>query len=241
MEKFALVTGASGGIGQAIARKLAEEGYSLYLHYNENRDSISKLVGELENTYGREYIPIQADLASKEGYKKIAENIFSLDAIIHNSGVSHYGLLLDLDEGTVETLINVHVTSPLLLTKQLLPKMLPKHHGNIVVISSIWGQTGAACEVLYSTVKGAQISFVKALSKELALNGIRVNGVAPGAIQTPMLSSFTEDEMEELKQDIPLGKVGKPEHVADTVHFLLSEKAEYITGQIIGVNGGWYT
>lgn len=236
---YALVTGASGGIGRAIALKLAEEGYSLYLHYYQNKSSIESLLQELE-PFNREYIPIQADLSSPEGYKEIVNSIFSIDAIIHNSGISHYGLLTDIDPETVEKIMRVHVTNPLLLTKELIPKMLLKHHGNIIMISSIWGQTGAACEVAYSTAKGGQIAFVKALSKELARNGIRVNGVAPGAVQTAMLTSFSEEDLSNLEDEIPLGKVGSAENIADAVSFLLSEKSSYITGHILPVNGGWY-
>lgn len=239
MKRFALVTGASGGIGTAISLRLAEEGYSLYLHYHQNEEAIAKLLNKLEDFPG-EFIPIQADLSTEEGYMRIVSSVFSIDAIIHNSGMSQYGLLVDLQQETAEKLVRTHVTSPLLLTKELLPKMLSKNSGNIVVISSIWGQTGAACEVAYSTVKGAQISFVKALSKELALNGIRVNGVAPGAIDTSMLSTFTTEELNSICDEIPMGKLGTPQNIADTVSFLLSEKASYITGQIISVNGGWY-
>lgn len=240
MNKFALITGASGGIGRALALKLASEGYSLYLHYNQNQSSIVELLDRLTNFNG-EYIPIQADLATPDGYKKLADNIFSVDAIIHNSGVSHYGLFVDTDKEILEKMTMVHITSPILLTKELLPKMIRQQYGNIVLITSIWGQTGAACEVIYSTVKGAQISFVKSLSKELALNGIRVNGIAPGAVNTSMMANFTEDELDMIKGDIPMGRLAEPSDIAESVSFLLSEKASYITGQIVSVNGGWYT
>ncbi|UAC49437.1 SDR family oxidoreductase [Bacillus aquiflavi] len=239
MKKYVLITGASGGIGQATAKKLAKEGYSLYLHYYKNDKGIVTLLNDLQQFPG-EYIPIKADLAKKAGYKKIAEYIFSLYGIVHNAGHSHYGMFVDLDESTLESLVQVHVTTPLLLTKELLPKMIQHRSGNIVVISSMWGQTGSACEVAYSAVKGAQISFVKALSKEAALNGIRVNGIAPGAIQTAMLSNFSKEELISIEENIPMGKIGNPENIADTVAFLLSEQSSYITGQIIAVNGGWY-
>jgi 3-oxoacyl-[acyl-carrier protein] reductase len=240
MSKFALITGASGGIGQAISLKLAEEGYSLYLHYNKNQQAINLLLDRLQ-PYGGEYMPIQADLSTKAGYKKVVQNIFSIDAIVHNSGSAQYGLLTELTEAETEKLMNLHVTSPLLLTKELLPKLLAKNSGNIVVVSSIWGQTGAACEVAYSTAKGAQIAFVKALSKEVALNGVRVNAVAPGAVHTAMLNDFTEEELEAVKSEIPMGRLALPEDVANSISFLLTEKASYITGQVLAVNGGWYT
>jgi 3-oxoacyl-[acyl-carrier protein] reductase len=127
-----------------------------------------------------------------------------------------------------------------MITKELLPKFLSKGFGNIIVITSIWGQTGAACEVAYSTVKGAQIAFVKSLSKEVALNGIRVNGIAPGAIKTPMMGGFTKEDIELIEDDIPMGRLGSPAEIAKGVLFLLSEESSYITGQILGINGGWY-
>lgn len=240
MKKFVLITGASGGIGGATAIKLAEQGYSLYLHYNKNKKAIEQLLEQLQ-FFGGEYIPIQADLTTNKGYKKVVKNIFSLDAIVHNSGTSHSGLLHELDEDQADTLINIHVRTPLLLTKELLPKLLSKRGGNVVVISSIWGQTGAACEVAYSMVKGAQIAFIKALSKEVAFNGIRVNAVAPGAVQTAMLDGFSFEELEELKNEIPMGRLASPANIADAVSFLLSDQASYITGQVLAVNGGWHT
>lgn len=240
LKQFALITGASGGIGRAIALQLAQEGYSLYLHYHQNDSSIRELLHILSE-YRGEYIPIQADLSTPDGYKKVVENIFSIDAIVHNSGVSHYGLFVDTNPDLLEEMIRVHITSPLLLTKELLPKMIRQQRGNILMITSIWGQTGAACEVAYSTVKGAQISFVKSLSKELALNGIRVNGIAPGAVDTSMLSQFNSDELHLIKGEIPMGRLAAPEDIAESVSFLLSERSSYITGQILGVNGGWYT
>ncbi|MDP4163222.1 MAG: SDR family oxidoreductase [Bacillota bacterium] len=240
MEKYALITGASGGIGRAVARNLAKEGYFLYLHYHENYESIVQLLEELQE-YGGEYMPVKADLSQSVGVEELKRAIFSLDAIIHCSGSSHYGLFTDLAAEELEKLIRLHVTTPMLLTKELLPAMIGKKSGNIVLISSIWGQTGGACEVAYSAAKGAQISFVKALSKEVALNGVRVNAIAPGAVNTPMMKDFNENEIDMLKEEIPMGRLAEPIEIANGVSFLLSNKSSYITGQIIAINGGWYT
>lgn len=240
MNKYVLITGASGTIGTEIARTLAKEGYHLYLHYHQNQAAMARLMEELR-PLGGEYIPIQADLSLEDGFKLLARQIFSLDAIIHNSGQSQYGLLTDLQEQELDALLHLHVRTPLLLTGQLLPKLTAKQHGRIIVVSSIWGQTGAACEVAYSTVKGAQIAFVKALSKETARAGITVNAVAPGAVESAMMASFDQDELEQIKEEIPSGRLGHPEEIASAVAFLMNQKAAYITGQTIAVNGGWYT
>jgi 3-oxoacyl-[acyl-carrier protein] reductase len=128
-----------------------------------------------------------------------------------------------------------------MITKELLPKLIKKRSGNVILISSVWGQTGAACEVVYSAAKGAQISFVKALSKEVALNGVRVNAIAPGAVETPMMSQFSEEDKQLLQYEIPMGRLGVPEEVANGVKFLLSADSSYITGQVLSINGGWYT
>lgn len=240
MNKYALITGASGGIGQAVALKLASLGYHLYLHFNQNEKSITDLLGLLKR-YGGEYIPIQANLEEPNGYQKICSQIFALDAIIHCSGNTHYGLLVDIKPEEVESLMRVHVMNPVMITKELLPKLIKQRSGNVIIISSIWGQTGAACEVVYSTAKGAQISFVKALSKEVALSGIRVNAIAPGAVETQMMSQFTEEDKQLLQHEIPMGRLGVPEEIANGVKFLLSNESSYITGQVISINGGWHT
>lgn len=240
MQKYVLITGASGGIGQAVALKLASMGYNLYLHYNRNADVMNRLMDKL-TPYNGEYMPIHADLSMPDGYKKIASEIFSLDGIVHCSGNSQYGMFVDLELKEVEDLMRIHVINPIMLTKELLPKMTIKRAGAIVVITSIWGQTGGSCEVAYSSAKGAQISFVKALSKEVALNGIRVNAIAPGAVKTGMMTRFTNEEADEINAEIPMGRMGRPEEIADGVSYLLSEESSYITGQVLAINGGWYT
>ena len=240
MKKAALITGASGGIGFSIAEKLANEGYSLYLHFNKNTQAADKLkvrLGDKKSSVKW----VQADLSLLDGVSSLLDQINEeIDVIIHNSGKSHFGLITDICTEQVQEMVQLHVTSPFLITKALLPKMIENKRGNIVVISSIWGLTGASCEVLYSTVKGAQNTFVKALAKEVAPSGIRVNGIAPGAIDTNMLNDFSREEIVQLSNEIPLGRIGVPHEIAEAVAFLISSRSSYITGQILSVNGGLY-
>ncbi|KHD86559.1 elongation factor P 5-aminopentanone reductase [Heyndrickxia ginsengihumi] len=240
MKKFALITGASGGIGKETAKVLAAEGWNLYVHYYRNKDGIIQLIKELSQ-YPIEIIPIQANLMTKQGISELVNNIFHLDAICYTSGTSHYGLLLDTEEQTMDEMYQIHVKAPMMLSKLLLPKLTQNKVSYIVVVSSIWGQTGAACEVVYSAMKGAQISFVKALSKEMARSGVLINAVAPGAVDTNMLQLFTAEEIADLKDEIPIGRIASPKEVAGTIAYLLSERASYITGQTISINGAWYT
>ncbi|ATH91481.1 3-ketoacyl-ACP reductase [Bacillus glycinifermentans] len=242
MTKLALVTGASGGIGQSICEKLAQSGFDLLLHYNTNEKAAVSLSGRLSNTYRIQTEIIQSDLSDPGGAAAVSACIGgrALDAVVLNSGQSYRGLVTDMTDEEAHEMVQLHVTSPFTLTRNVLPAMIRRKAGAIVAITSIWGETGASCEVLYSMTKGAQHSFVKALAKELAPSGIRVNAVSPGAVKTNMMSGFSDKEEDMIAEDIPMGRLAKPDEVADAVQFLLSEKASYITGQILSVNGGWH-
>ncbi|MGG1245777.1 elongation factor P 5-aminopentanone reductase [Bacillus spizizenii] len=241
MNKTALITGASGGIGKSISEALAAEGYNLLLHYHTNQNAAAELAEKLRETFSVRAESLQADLSAPEGADKLTSSIVQpVDAIVLNSGRSHFGLITDVDNATVQEMVQLHVASPYMLTRNLLPGMIRNKSGAIVAVSSIWGETGASCEVLYSMAKGAQHSFVKGLAKELAPSGIRVNAVAPGAVDTNMMNQFTPSEKEEIADEIPIGRLAQPQEIADATAFLLSEKASYITGQILSVNGGWH-
>ena len=234
-----LVTGASGGIGKAISMHLAEAGYSLYLHYHTNKEAVEELMEAIQ-PLGVEAIPVQADLSLSEGAEKLCSEIHALDHIVLNSGKAHYGLVTDVKPKDLEEMINIHISSPFIIIQKLLPKLFKSKKASIVAVTSIWGETGASCEVLYSMLKGGQNAYVKALSKELAPMGIRVNAVSPGVVKTQMIDQFSEEEKIAIEEDIPLGRMAETREIADIVGFLLSERSSYITGQIIGVNGGWH-
>lgn len=237
MGKYALITGASGSIGRAIAQQLSKRGYSLFLHCNTNCSALTEWVVCLETDVSI----IPADFTQIEEINKLVDHISApLDVIVHNSGQEQYGLLQEFSDEAVMDNIFVNLTSQILLTKRLLPSMINRKSGKILFVSSIWGQTGSGCETIYSAAKGGQIAFLKSLAKETALCGIQVNGVAPGAVETNMISQFDQDELEMISRDIPMGRLGKPEEVAALIAFLASDNTPYLTGQIIGINGGWY-
>lgn len=238
MGKWALITGASGGIGQAIAIALANEGYNLYLHYRQNEQAVKTLADRFQV----QSKCIQADLSLPDGYLELSGQLENeVDVLILNAGFSHVGLITDISDDEVEKMVQLHITSPFLIAKRLLPAMIRKKEGKIIVISSIWGSVGASCEVLYSMVKGGQNTFVKALAKEVAPSGINVNGIAPGTIDTKMLDYFSDEDKQAILDEIPMGRFGKPEEIGHTVIFLISEKASYINGEILNINGAWYT
>lgn len=240
-KKFALVVGASGEIGQAICHKLAENGWSMYLHFANNSEGIKQLVGELEASYPQqEFISIQANLSIPESVEKIVSSIFSIQSVVFAQGHSLFKGMEDTSPEEIRLLFQVHVELPMVLVSRLTPKLRKNVNASIVFVGSIWGDTGASYEAAYSAAKGAQHAFVKAYAKEVAYQRINVNAVAPGFIDTKMNGHVDEETREQLLAEIPAGVFGSTHDVANMVEFLTSEKANYITGQIIRVNGGWY-
>lgn len=238
--KIALITGASGDIGIRIARNLAEKGWSLYLHYFSNQTRIANLIEEFEQLYPtQEFFPMKVDLEQDDSINKVKENIYSLNAIIFAHGMTEYGLLESMTSEKMDRLWKVHVKTPVLITQALQQKLHGSGKGRIIFISSIYGEMGSSNEVFYSTVKGAQIAFVKAYSKEVASWGITVNAVAPGAIDTHMNRDYSEEEIENLVDAIPIGRMGRPSEVSFWVEQILKEESEYMTGQVLTVSGGW--
>lgn len=242
MSKVALITGASGGIGQAMAFRLASKGYTLLLHYHANYEQALRLQNQIANTYQVPVYLCQADLSMPQGVERILEQVCLFpDILIHNAGLSQYGLFTEITQEEYQHMLQLHLTSPFRLTQHFLPRMIQNRWGRIIFITSIWGETGAACETLYSMVKGGLIALTKSLAKELAPSGITVNAVSPGLIDTRMNASFSEEETKEIIEQIPLGRMGFPEEIAHAVSFLCDQESAYITGQVLRVNGGWYT
>ncbi|MFC2950051.1 elongation factor P 5-aminopentanone reductase [Virgibacillus sediminis] len=238
MAENVLVVGASGGIGAAVSRKLAQEGYKLLLHFNQSRQPVDELREELE---GESVLAvIQADLTKETEIKRfLTEIVFPVHHIVFASGISHYGLFQETSEDIMDEMIMLHVKAPWMITKYLLPPMIQEKKGSIIFITSIWGEEGASNEVVYSSVKGAQNTFVKALAKETGLSGVRVNAVSPGFIETKMNRQITEEEKAAIVEEIPVNRTGRPEEVAQAVNFLMDKAASYIHGEIINVTGGW--
>ena len=233
MKKIALVTGASGAIGASICRQLAHMGYFVWVHYHTNKEKAVALAKEIEGN------AISANLRCHTDIQKMFDTIGHVDVLVNNAGCALYGLLTDQSVQETEDCIALNLTSAIVCAKAVIPAMVAQKSGVILNISSIWGQVGASCEVTYSAAKAGLIGFTKALSKELAPAGVRVNCIAPGAIDTNMLNDFSDDERLSLCREIPLGRIGNTEDVAHAVTFLVSDRASYITGETLSVNGGW--
>lgn len=240
-KKTVLVTGSSGGIGKAIAIKFAKEGYNVVINGAKNKEKLYQTKSEIEK-YHVSCMAFMGDVGSydktKELFLQIKEQFGTLDVLVNNVGISYIGLLTDMTPDNWNKVITTNLTSVYNCCFFAIPDMVSKKHGSIINISSVWGNVGASCEVAYSASKGGMNAFTKALAKELAPSNIRVNAIACGAIDTEMNSFLSEEEMSQLKDEIPVGRLGRSEEVADLAYYL-AEKNEYLTGQVIGLDGGW--
>ncbi|MEG0339964.1 MAG: 3-oxoacyl-ACP reductase FabG [Oscillospiraceae bacterium] len=241
MPKVALITGASRGIGAAIAIALAKSGYSVAICYNSNEQKANDIVNAL-NSEGLTSAAFKADITIQNDITNLCANVKNvlgnIELLVNNAGISQQKLFCELSENDIDKMLDTNIKGAMLCSKAVLPDMISRHKGCIINIASMWGETGASCEVHYSAAKAAIIGFTKALAKELAPSGIRVNCVSPGAVDTDMLAFFTQDDKQAIINDTPLGRLGTAEDIANAVEFLSSDKASFITGQILSVNGG---
>ena len=240
--KVALVTGASRGIGKAIAKELAQNGASVIINYSKDDEGANSTLKEIRELGGYAKV-IKKDISIKdqceELIKEIIETFGKIDILINNAAKSEVGLFMDVDDKSFEKLINTNLLAPMYLSKYALNYMISKGCGNIINISSIWGEAGASCEVVYSTTKGGLNLFTKSLSKEVAPFGIRVNSIAPGVIHPEMNHFLSEEEKNQLIDEIPMNRFGDVKEIAKAVVFLCKDDCKYLTGQIIRIDGGF--
>ena len=240
-KQVVLVTGASRGIGRAVAERFAREGFAVAVHYNTGKNEAESLVHELA-AQGYLALAVQADIRDSGQVQRMVDMVSNtlgdVDILINNAGIAQQKLFTDLTDEEWHNMFAVHVDGTFYCTRAVLPMMIHQKQGYIVNISSMWGQVGGSCEVHYSAAKGAIQAMTKALAKEVGPSGVRVNCVAPGVIQTEMNKLLDTETLEALREETPLEMLGTAEQVADLVFFLCSEQSAFITGQVIGVNGG---
>ncbi|MFO7274361.1 MAG: 3-oxoacyl-ACP reductase family protein [Bacillota bacterium] len=239
--RAALVTGASRGIGRAIARELAAAGAAVTVTYHRQRALAEAVVAEIRAAGGQAEVrplDVRDPAACEAAVAATVDRFGRIDILVNNAGTALEKLLVDTTPAEWNDLVAVHLTGMYACTRAALPHMLAQRHGRIITISSIWGITGAAGEVAYSAVKAGQNGFTRALAQEVGRFGITVNAVAPGAIDTDMNSFLQGKELQEWLSRVPVGRLGTPEEVAALVRFLAGPNAGFITGQVISPNGG---
>lgn len=240
MEKVVIITGASRGIGREIAKRLAKKGLKVIANYNKSEKKAEKLKFEL----GQEKISIdivKADVSKREDVKKLVKYTLDkynkIDVLINNAGISEYKLFTEETDKDWNKIINTNLYSAFAMSQEVIPNMVHNKSGLIINISSAWGVVGGSLEVVYSISKAGMDGMTKALAKELGPSNIRVNSIAPGMIYTKMNEKFTEEELKEIKEEIPLGAIGEASDISKCVEWLIEDK--YTTGQVISINGGW--
>ncbi len=234
----ALVTGASRGIGQAIAEALAREGYDLYLTCDRTFDLLKQVADDISAAYAVSVTPIEADMSDEAAVDALFDQIDELDLLVNNAGISYIGLLQDMSMQEWRRILSVNLDSAFLTSRAALKLMIPEQKGRIINISSIWGENGASMEVAYSASKGGLNAFTKALAKETAPSNIQVNAIACGVIDTEMNRHLSTEEMADIVESIPADRLGMPSEVASLVVSLAGAPA-YLTGQIITIDGGF--
>ena len=242
MSKTILVTGGSRGIGRATVRLAALRGYRVVFTYRERAEEAAKLTEEIRRA-GQDCLSVQTDVSLADDverlYREAIDAFGRVDVIVNNAGISSFSLFTDLSEEEWDHTFAVNTKGAFLVSKAFLPPMIDRKYGRIINVSSMWGISGSSCEVHYSASKAALIGMTKALAKELGPSGITVNCVAPGVIDTDMNAMLDEETRKELAEETPLCRLGTPEEVAQTILFLASDEASFITGQTISTDGGF--
>ena len=240
--KCAVITGASRGIGAAVAERFAAGGWSLALSCRRSSERLEELAARLRREYGVQCLTYTGDMGDeacvREFFRQAEEVFGGADVLVNNAGISRVGLLQDMPLSDWEELMRTNVTSVFLCTRAALPFMIHQKSGSVINISSVWGCVGASCEAAYSASKGAVNAFTQAMAKELAPSGVAVNAVACGAIDTEMNACFTTEERKAIAEEIPAGRFGLPAEAAELV-WALAAQSPYLTGQIIRLDGGW--
>ena len=239
--RVALVTGGAKGIGAAICRALARDGYKVCVNFNSSEKVAQELKSELSSITDVEIFKADVSCADdvNEMFSQIEAHFGGVDVLVNNAGIAEQALFTDISDEQWQRMIGVNLTGAFNCCRRALPFMINKKSGNIINIASMWGEIGASMEVHYSASKAGLIGLTKALAKEVGLSGVRVNAVSPGVVLTDMMSSFGEDVKAYLREETPLNKLGSAEDVANAVSFLVSHKADFVTGQVISVNGGY--
>ena len=237
MNKVAVVTGASRGIGRATAEKLLKNGWCVALCCNKNKSLANEIAGDYKNAKVYQFDVANGDDCEKAVAQIIAD-FGTITALVNNAGVALYKLVTETTDLDFDRVMNVNFKGTFNMTRAILPHMINRKNGAIVNVSSMWGISGGSMETIYSASKAAIIGFTKAVAKEVGLSGVRVNAVAPGVIMTDMTANLNDHDLQALKDETPLNALGTPEDVANTISFLLSNDAKFITGQTISVDGG---
>lgn len=242
--KNVLITGSTGGIGSAVALEFAKSGYNVAIHTHSKAEKAKQLADELEQNFGIKAMAVSADVCCQKSVSEMFNSLESefgnIDVLINNAGIAQQKLFTDISAEEWHKMLGVNLDGVFYCCQEALKRFMIKNHSGVILnISSMWGQVGASCEVHYSTAKAGVIGLTKALAKEVGLSGVRVNCICPGVVMTDMMKSFDEDTINALKEETPLNSLGTPQDIADTAVFLCSDKARFITGQVLGVNGGF--
>ncbi len=242
MSKTVLITGGTRGIGAALVETFAKEGYNVAFTYKNSAEKAEELCNNIKANGGSiismcadSSVPLSVSNAVEQAIKEFGK----IDVLVNNSGIAQQKLFTDISNDDWNNMINNNLSSVFYYCRQVLPQMISRKNGCIINISSMWGEVGASCEVHYSSAKAGVIGLTKALAKEVGPSGIRVNCISPGVIETDMLADFTNEDIAALAEETPLGRIGKPQDIAAAALFLASDESSFITGQVLGVNGGF--